>query len=80
MDEEQEKAAYLRGMRSAWNEIATLAARELGDVAAFGAAERREAVTALRRLCTEIGADDTFPDNLHMVDIIEKYLARGLAD
>lgn len=78
MDEEQEEAAYIRGKRAAWHEIATLAARNLNDPSQFLLAERREAVTALRRLCTEIGADDMFPDDLHMVDIIEKYLARGL--
>lgn len=66
----------------AWAGILRQACAELGadDPAARQAAwlaERAETVTALRELCREYG-DNDWPDTLHLVDVIDKHLARHL--
>lgn len=40
-------------------------------------AERQEAVVKLRDVCAEFGSND-WPDDLHLADVIDKYLGRYL--
>jgi len=41
--------------------------------------ERAQTVLSLRRVCAQFG-DNDWPDDLHLVDIIEKHLERYLGD
>lgn len=36
--------------------------------------ERAEAIKALRSLCSDLDDENTWPDDLHLVDIIEKHI------
>jgi hypothetical protein len=36
--------------------------------------EREEALIALRQKCLDAGKPSNFPDDLHLADIIQKYL------
>jgi hypothetical protein len=78
---------YNRGYLSAWSDILMTARKNVG--ARTGTldrdrdsllAERARAIVALRKACLDIGADTDWPDDLHLVDIIEKKLMRDVAE
>ena len=76
--------AFNAGHRLAWEVIATQAAGHLGrgneaGTAAAWAAERSQLVRALRRICEEHG-DNDWPDDLALVDVLEKHLECHLDD
>jgi hypothetical protein len=77
-----DEASYEAGSRMAWRRMLQTAVMELGieDPAAAQAAwilEREAAISALRRLCEEHG-DNSWPSNLNLADVIEKYLGKHL--
>jgi predicted secreted protein len=79
---EAEEKAYRAGQRAALVRVMQDCARQLGyeDPLAKAAAliaEREGAVRELRRLCAEHG-DNDWPDDLHLVDVIDKHLGRYL--
>ncbi len=81
MDEQQEQI-YLRGQRSAYNNLLRFAQHELGydtpeATAVSWQIEREEAIAALRSLCAEFG-DNEWDESLHLADIIDKHLDRHL--
>lgn len=77
--------SYNEGKRRALINLARHLCRELADceqdpsihrrVLALEA-ERLEVVSCLRRLCAEYG-DNDWPDDLHIVDVIERHVAWG---
>ena len=82
-DEEQ---SYIQGKRAAWLFLLRMALVELhlqrdsgnADVLlAEALLELEETRGALRRACAEHG-DNDWPDDLHLVDVIEKHLVRHL--
>ncbi len=78
----KEEKAYEKGHRAAATRIIMECARELGEddplrKAAHYIAEREQAIAALRELCAE-HADNDWPDNLHLADIIRKRLGKYL--
>lgn len=86
LDEIKERA-YLEGARLALANVMMFAIREMmpGDERtnlqrlAVLVAERERAVAMLRRVCEEFG-DNDWPDTLDLSDIIEKHLARSIAE
>ncbi len=75
-----EERAYESGGRMAWTQMLQLCIKNLGYEARDRAgwiSEREQAVTQLRILCEEFG-DNDWPDDLHLADVIEKYLGRHL--
>lgn len=75
-----EEHAFTEGHRAAWRSILARALAELGYDAPREArviAELESARLALRKLCTEHG-DNSWPDDLHLADVIEKRLGRYL--
>lgn len=84
---EAEEKAYEQGRRAALVSVVRNALRELGyqDAASTPAGkaswiiEREEAIAQLRTLCEEYG-DNEWSNDLHLGDVIEKHLARHLAD
>jgi hypothetical protein len=80
MTEEQEKQ-WLSGNRAAYRDILLKCAGQLGDddplrSAAAMIAERHDAIRALRGLCERCEIPNDWPDDLHLADIIEKYIER----
>ncbi len=87
VDEEEDvtERHWIEGNRAAWRSILQRAASELvGDGVAKESPEIRVAVllaerdaarAVLRRLCENYG-DNDWPDDLHLVDVIEKHLER----
>jgi hypothetical protein len=76
------EAAYEAGSRRTHLQYLSQALRSLGrDGPEWDAArligEREEAIAVLRRICTEHG-DNDWHDDLHLADIIDKYLGRHL--
>ena len=41
-------------------------------------AERVEAIAVLRSLCKDFNLNNSWPDELHLADIIEKYIRKSL--
>ena len=79
---EQEEAAYLRGEKTVYREMLGNAIRGLnGEDLTLErmTAERAAAIATLRRVCGDHG-DNDWPDNLHLSDIIDKHLARYVAE
>ncbi len=79
MTTEEYERAYVEGSRVAWRSILRQALSELGrDSEEWDKTrwlvEREEAISALRRLCEQLG-DTDWPDDLHLADIIEKHVA-----
>jgi hypothetical protein len=73
---------YVQGQRRAFLSVLQTCMRELGQEdreKAVLVSEREEAISMLRMVCEEFG-DNDWPDNLHLVDIIEKHLYRNLVD
>lgn len=79
----KEEEAYLAGGNSAWRTILAEALRHLhgGDdwTKERLVLERSAAIASLRTLCRKLG-DDEWPDNLHLVDIIEKHVVPHIID
>ncbi|WP_027578514.1 hypothetical protein [Bradyrhizobium sp. Ai1a-2] len=81
MSPDQERA-YVEGSRAAWRKMLLEALTNLGGEERDNhdwLIERGKAIAALRRICAEHG-DNDWPDDLSLVDIIEKHLARHLSD
>ena len=79
---EAEELAYIRGRRSFASEMISAAARELvvSDVEITAASllvEREQTRQALRDLCDR-EADNDWPDDLNLADVINKHLAPGI--
>ena len=77
-----EESAFEQGGRRAWLTMLEECLRHLGydgDEARHTAwiAEREEAMQQLRGLCREFG-DNDWPDDLSLVDIIDKHLGDHL--
>lgn len=77
-----EEIAYEQGSRAAWQQLLSLALRNLGVEdpqagAARWVAEREAAIQSLRSLCREYG-DNEWEENLHLQDILEKHLGDHL--
>jgi hypothetical protein len=75
-----EEAAYTEGQKAIWRNLIAQALRELGRdspewTSHRWVVEREETVAALRRACRDQG-DNDWPDDLHLVDVIEKHLLR----
>jgi hypothetical protein len=74
---------YLEGERRANIALLRYALRALGQsdeaAASRWVLERQETVALLRRLCAEYG-DNDWPDDLYLVDVIEKHLERHLPE
>jgi hypothetical protein len=71
---------YEQGKRQAWTTLLRTAMQELGMTGRTLeslVAEREATVVALRSICKDYG-DNSWPDNLHLADVVEKYLARPL--
>ncbi len=70
---------FVAGMRAARVAALRHAAGELGymdpitSAAAFAIVHLEQVRACLRRLCSECG-DNDWPDDLHLVDVIEKHL------
>ena len=83
MTYEHGNLSYIAGRKNAYTALLRDCLRALGHdpddttLAAQLASERQEAITALRELCGPFG-DNDWPDDLHLVDIIEKHLGRYL--
>jgi len=80
--DEAEESTWSRGRRSGLVSVLSHVVRELGYHG--GAAtkerlivEREQAIAVLREVCEEHG-DNDWPDNLNLVDIIDKHLYRHL--
>lgn len=81
---EEREEGYESGSRMAWRQMLQTCCRQLGydDTEAAKAswiAEREEAISALRNVCTAHG-DNRWENNLHLADIIEKHLHRNLGE
>jgi hypothetical protein len=80
LNERNRERAYSEGRKAAYTQIMLECMRRVGgesvDAVAL-LAERQGAIATLRDLCAEYG-DNDWPDDLHLVDIIEKHLARHL--
>ncbi len=83
--EQAAEEGYTRGHLAAWTNVVMTARQKVGSQTGtldrdrdslLG--ERTEAVLALRRACADVGADTAWPDDLHLVDIIEKKLMRKI--
>lgn len=77
-----EETAYKQGSRAAWQQLLSLALKNLGydspeATASRWAVEREAAIQSLRSLCREHG-DNEWEENLHLQDIIEKHLGDHL--
>lgn len=74
-----EEAAYLRGERYAGRRLLSLAIEMLGPegTAESWRIERAGLISLLRRLCAKHG-DNNWPNDLHVVDILDKHLFRYL--
>jgi hypothetical protein len=53
--------------------------RLVGEVARLQA-ERNEAIQVARMTCKEFDFDNTWPDNLHLADVIEKRIVNMFRD
>lgn len=76
------EASYTAGRLSVFSDLARQCAVELGVDTAQGryllwGSERARLVVALRSLCDEYG-DNDWPDDLNLVDVIEKHLVGRL--
>lgn len=81
-DQERDEAIYERGRRSVWVSLLQRCVSELGieDTHAKASAwlvEREQLVAALRQACDELG-DNDWPDDLNLVDVLEKHLLRHI--
>jgi hypothetical protein len=69
---------YEEGRKAAWLSIYREAVRELGiggQTADGWQIERQEAIRQLRTLCDDFNLHyDDWPDDLHLGDVIEKYI------
>ena len=69
---------YMMGQRQALVSQMRWIIREIGCPEDFTAEariiEREEALIALRQKCQDSGKPSNFPDDLHLADIIQKYL------
>ncbi|MFA4974601.1 MAG: hypothetical protein WC683_18505 [bacterium] len=75
---------YIQGRRAALIGMARHFIHELGDLQSSMPflnwyAEREEIVACLRRIC-EAHGDNDWPDELRLVDVLEKHLERHLQD
>ncbi len=73
----KEEEAYLAGGDSAWRTILAEALKHLHRSGRDWTKERlilerSAAIVSLRKLCDELGANNDWPDDLHLADIIEK--------
>ena len=83
-EEDVTERHWIEGNRAAWRAMLQKAAGELvGDGVARESAEvraaallvERDAVRASLRALCETHGDNDWPDDLHLVDVIEKHLA-----
>ena len=77
---------FIEGNRAAWRSMLGACLRELGHETDDPAVAHARAVSeiettraALRRVCEEHG-DNDWDDRLHLADVVEKHLARHLAE
>ena len=75
---EGERAAYLRLLRLAIEGLRGSAGTASANANAWRL-ERADTVAKLREMCEEYGCND-WPENLHLADVLEKYLWRALPD
>lgn len=81
-DEQQERDErnYIEGSRMAWRTILSETLRNLDEEGitelriAQLVAQREDTRNALRRICADHG-DNSWPDDLSLADVIDKYLA-----
>ena len=84
-DDEHEKTeeAYLRGSDRAYLNIIAECRRQLGSIGKSAledwSIERAEVVLKLREICSRFHASE-WPDDLHLVDVIEKYLMPAIEE
>lgn len=82
MSAETEDRAYTTGRQSLARDLFAVAMIELYEGQPPEAdqmrIERADAILTLRRICAEEG-DNDWPDDLHLSDIIEKHLVRGMS-
>ncbi len=82
-----EELAYMAGKRRMCidllqcigYEFLSMDGSDLAGQLALAHKERLEAVAALREVCADYG-DNDWEDNLNLADVIDKHLARPLAD
>jgi hypothetical protein len=76
MTEEKKEQQYISGSQRAWSLMLQTCLKNLGTTAKKGVpTERIDVILFLRDICEEFG-DNDWPDNLHIVDIIDKHLLR----
>ena len=81
---ERDERSYEAGSRAAWAAMLSTCLERLGydspeAKAATWASYEEEIRATLRRVCEDYG-DNDWPDDLHLVDVIEKHLVRHLPD
>lgn len=79
---EKEERAYVEGTRVVYRQMLAEVLRHLGRDSPewqekHFLIEREEAISALRRICGEVG-DNDWDDDLNMTDIIEKHLGKHI--
>lgn len=79
LTQEKKEQNWLLGNTAAYSSILMECARHLGTddplvEAAVLISERRDAIAALRRLCEQCGLPNEWPDDLYLMDIIEKHI------
>ena len=74
---------YMQGNRAAYLSILRECLGNLGDMGdsrELLALERAETVMALRSLCEDFGFPNDWPTDLHLGDVIIKYIRPGIED
>jgi replicative DNA helicase len=78
--EDREERFWIEGNKAAYRALLSECLSELDESPLTQHAslveQMSEIRSALRRLCDDIGADNTWPDDLHLVDVIDKYVGR----
>lgn len=79
-----EERAFINGNAVAWEHIQQEATRRLGEKLspeqrerAYLLVERSEVQRGLRKIARRLGANDDWPEDLHLVDVLER-LERAL--
>lgn len=80
---EKEERAYVEGSNAAWMQVLHAACKNLGhETTPDGGHVLHLAETraALRTLCDEVGASNAWPDDLHLADVVNKYVLPHLLE
>lgn len=79
----EQEAAFDEGKKSAYQAMLWMLIKESGseERSQHGwRIERFHTVRLLREVCVKLGADNTWPDDLDLSDVIEKYILRAIDD